>query len=135
MFSSNQVLEVSGEFDQLRGALDFAIDYYETQEKNLVFQITGDGKYCIGWKPDNGATKGWQDFQFDFDSGIVAKIIIQFLKKQKNKRSPYEYFDGSTGRGFLMKIIPGTFSEEENGIKDPFYGIVSFECFTNYYAK
>ena len=42
MFSSNQVFEISGEFEQLRGALDFAINYYETQEKDLVFQITED---------------------------------------------------------------------------------------------
>lgn len=135
MFSSNQILEVSGEFDQLREALDFAIDYYETQEKDLVFQITEDGKYCIGWKPDDGPTKCWENFQFDYDSEIVAKIIIQFLKKQKHKDSPYEYFDGSTDEGFLMKIIPETFADEKNGIKNPFYGIVSFETFSNFYSK
>ena len=135
MFSSNQKLEISGEFDQLRVALDFAIDYYETQEKDLVFQITEDGKYCIGWKPEEGPTKDWENFQFDYDSEIVAKIIIQFLKKQKCKDSPYEYFDGSTDEGFLMKNIPETFSDEYEGIKNPFYGIVSFETFTSFYSK
>lgn len=135
MFSSNQILEISGEFNQLRGALDFAINYYVTQEKDLVFQITEDGKYCIGWKPESDTIKGWQNFQFDYDSEIVAKIIIQFLKKQKYERSPYEYFDGCTGEGFLMKVIPETFADEEKGIKNPFYGIVSFETFTNFYSK
>ena len=127
MFSSNQVFEISGEFEQLRDALNFAIDYYEVQEKDLVFQITENGKYCIGWKPDDYSIEGWENFQFDYDSEIVAKIIIQFLQKQKCKESPYG--------GFLMKAIPETFSEEENGIKDPFYGIISFEPFVNYYSK
>lgn len=135
MFSSNQILEISGEFKQLRRVLDFAIDYYQTQEKDLVFQITEDGKYCIGWKPDDGPTKGWENFQFDYDSEIVSKIIIQFLEKQKHKDSPYEYFDGCTDKGFLMKNIPETFSDEYEGIKNPFYGIVSFETFTNFYSK
>ena len=135
MFSSNQLLEVSGTFYQLECALCFAINYCEANEKNLVFQTTEDGKFCIGWKPESGTTKGWQDFQFDYDSEIVAKIIIQFLQKQKYKESPYEYFDGGTNSGFLMKVIPETFSDEENGIKNPFYGIISFETFTNFYSK
>ena len=133
MMSSNQVFEISGSFDQLQLALDFAINFdgHGQHTKSLVFQTTEDGKYCIGWKPDNGPTKGWQDFQFDFDSEIVAKIIIQFLKKQKRKESPYEYFDGGTNKGFLMKLI----SDGQDGIKNPFYGIVSFETFTNFYSK
>ncbi len=135
MFSSNQILEISGEFEQLRQVLVFAIDYYQAQKKELVYQTTEDGKYCIGWKPDSGPTKGWENFQFDYDSEIVAKIIIQFLQKQKYKESPYEYFDGGTNTGFLMKNIPETFSDEQDGIKNPFYGIISFETFTNFYSK
>ena len=135
MFSSNQEFKISGDFSQLQSALEFAVGYDETQEKDLVFQIIEDGKYCIGWKLDDGPTKGWQDFQFDYNSEIVAKIIIQFLQKQKRKDSPYEYFDGSTDEGFLMKNIPETFSDEYEGIKNPFYGIVSFETFTNFYSK
>lgn len=135
MFSSNQVLEISGEFYQLQAALDFAIGYYEKEEKDLVFQITENGKYCIGWKPNDYPIEGWENFQFDFDTEIVSKIIIQFLKKQKFKDNHYDYFDGGTNEGFLLKAIPQTFSDEENGIKDPFYGIVSIEPFVNYYSK
>lgn len=135
MFSSNQKLIISGGFSQLQLALDFAMDYYEKQENKLVFQITEYGKYCIGWKPDEGPTKGWENFQFDYDSEIVAKIIVQFLQKQKYKESPYEYFDGGTNKGFLMKNIPETFSDEYEGIRGPFYGIVSFEPFINFYSK
>lgn len=135
MFSSNQEFKISGDFSQLQAALNFAIDYYEMQEKDLVFQTTKDGKYCIGWKPENDTIKGWQDFQFDYDSNIVSKIIIQFLQKQKYKESPYEYFDGSTDEGFLMKNIPETFADKYKGIQNPFYGIVSFELFINFYSK
>jgi len=135
MFSGNQEFKISGDFSQLQSALNFVINYYEIREKDLVFQITKDGKYCIGWKPDNCTIKGWQDFQFDYDSEIVAKIIIQFLQKQKYKESPYEYFDGSIDKGFLMKNIPETFSDEYECIQNPFYGIVSFESFTNFYSK
>lgn len=135
MFSSNQEFKISGVFSQLQPALNFAINYYETQEKDIVFQTTEDGKYCIGWKPNSGTIKGWQDFQFDYDSEIVAKIIVQFLQKQKYKESPYEDFDGSTDEGFLMKNIIETFSDEYGGIQNPFYGIVSFEPFVNFYSK
>lgn len=135
MFSSNQEFKISGDFSQLQSALNFAIDYYGTQEKDLVFQTTEDGKYCIGWKPENDTIEGWQDFQFDYDSEIVAKTIIQFLQKQKYKESPYEYFDGSTYGGFLVKNIPETFSDEYEGILNPFYGLVSFEPFINFYSK
>lgn len=135
MFSSNQEFKISGSFDQLQLALDFAIKFDGEHAKHLVFQTTEDGKYCIGWKPDRGPEKGWENFQFDYDSEIVAKIIVQFLSKQKYEESPYDYFDGGTDRGFLMKAIPETFSDERDGIKKPFYGIVSFEKFVNFYSK
>lgn len=135
MFSSNQEFKISGDFSQLQLALDFAISFDEAQAKQLVFQTTEDGKYCIGWKPNSGPEKGWENFQFDFDTEIVAKIIVQFLSKQKRKECPYDYFDGGTDCGFLMKVIPETFSDERDGIKNPFYGIVSFETFTNFYSK
>lgn len=135
MFSSNQEFKISGDFSQLQSALEFALGYDETSGNQIVYQTTEDGKYCIGWKPDSGPTEGWENFQFDYDSEIVAKIIVQFLQKQKYKESPYEYFDGGTNKGFLMKNIPETFSDEQDGIKNPFYGIISFETFTNFYSK
>lgn len=137
MFSSNQVLEISGDFSNLESALDFVIDYSGYKSNFICYQITEDGKFCIGWgNSDKKQPYGnWKKFEFDYDSSIVSRIIIQLLEKQKRKNSPYDYFDGSTDEGFLMKAIPETFSEEENGIKDPFYGIVSFEPFINYYSK
>ena len=134
MFSSNQVFQISGSMEQLEMSLRFVLDFSGQSRRDLVFQITDDGKYCIGWKSDTG-TKGWQQFQFDFDVSIVARIIIQHLRKQEDVESGYEEFDGSTGEGFIMNHIPNIFSDEWQGIKNPFYGIVYFAKFSNFYAK
>lgn len=132
MFSSEQIFEVSGDFDQLELAIKFAMDMHDWKgDKQYYFQITEDGKYCIGWSDENG----WKPFPFDFDVHIVSEIVKQHLRKHRTKDSNYEWADGSTDDGFLMKAIPETFSSEENGIKNPFYGIVSIEYFENFYAK
>ena len=134
MFASNQVFKISGEFDQLESALGFALAHSENTRSKLLFQIADDGKYCIGW----GGTeipKGWNEFQFDFDVSIVAKIIAQHIKKLSKVKSGYEWADGSTGDGFLMKNIPEMMSDKHDGVTNPFYGIVSFEPFCNFYSK
>lgn len=135
MFSSNQRLEISGTHDQLEDALNFALSFSGYAHSKLVFQITENGKYCIGWSSSDIVERGWEEFQFDPDTNIIAKIIVQFLTKQGRAESPYEYLDGCTSYGFLMKIIPESFSDEYKGIKNPFFGIVSFETFTNFYSK
>lgn len=119
--------------EQLEEVLRFALSFSGDSHSKLVFQTTDDGKYCIGWKSDSDI-KGWQEYQFDFDPSIVAKIIIQYLQKQENAVSDYELFDGGTEQGFLMKNIPELFDDYQ-GIKNPFYGIVSFEKFCNFYSK
>ena len=135
MFSSNQKLEISGECDQLKSALEFAIKLDGTDLDQLCYKITEDGKFCIGWMSvwSNKIPSGWEKFQFDFDFDIVSKIIVQFLSKQKQKDKPG--FDGSIEKGFIMRIIPETFSDFQNGIKSAFSGIVSFETFTCFYSK
>lgn len=66
---------------------------------------------------------------FNFSPSDKGKFVI--VQKQKNM-SP---FDGTTGKGFVMRVIPETFSDFENGIKNPFNGIVSFKAFTCFYSK
>lgn len=143
MFSSNQKFQMSGDMSQLEKALLFALEYSgnaknmtkSEQERGckLVFQISKDGKYCIGWGFQK-VPSGWSEYQFDFDVPIVAKIIIQHLGKLPFPKSGYERADGSTSKGFLMKNIGETFGDED-GIKNAFYGIVSFEPFCNFYSK
>ena len=130
MFSSEQVFEISGTMEQLETAIKFAMDMSESNKDNISYQITDDGKYCLGWSDG----KGWNKFPFDFDLHIVAKIVEQHLTKQKCD-NPYDWADGSTRKGFLMKAIPELFSDKYKGIKSPFYGIVSIEPYMNFNAK
>jgi len=142
MFSSNQILEVSGDLshsDDLYNALEFAlkasgnIDSFTRTENSskCVYQITEDGRYCIGWAFD-GVTDGWIEFQFDFNLSIISQIILQHLSKQEVEQ---DIWDGGYNKGFIMKAIPESMGNEHNGIKSPFYGIVSFEPYTCFYSK
>lgn len=129
MFSSEQILKISGDMDQLEMALKFAFDMYG-YPKTISYQVTADGKYCLGW----GDYEGWSSYPFDFDVHIVSEIIKQHLNKQQIE-NPYEDYDGSSERGFLMSAVSQTFSDLDEGIRHPFYGIVSIEAHYNYYAK
>ena len=131
MFSSEQIFEVNGSMDQLETAIEFAIRMAGIPNK-MAYQITEDGKYCIGWLPDE--KKGWNPLPFYFDAHILAEIIKQHLYKQ-DIENPYEDWDGSSEKGFLMKSIDRTFANEQDGIKNPFYGIISIEPDYIYYAK
>ena len=130
MFSSDQVFEVSGGMDQLEKAIKFAIDMYGIGGSGISYQITGNGKYCLGW----GDEGEWKKYPFDFDVHIVSEIVRQFLEK-RDCEDPYAWADGGSGKGFLMRVIPAVFSDEEDGVRNPFYGIVSIEPFMNFYAK
>ena len=142
MFTSNQKLEVSGSLhhkDELYNALEFALKLSDNFEcftrtdkpSKCVFQITDDGRYCVGWSFD-GTAKGWSEYPFDFDLSIISKIIEQHLMKQT---IIYDEWDGSYKKGFLMKVIEESLSDDDNGIKSPFYGIVEFSPFTCFYSK
>ena len=130
MFSSEQIFEVSGSMDQLEKAIRFAIDMHSIGKSGISYQITKNGKYCLGWGDD----EEWKKYPFDFDVHIVSEIVKQFLEKQ-DCEDLYAWADGSSEKGFLMKVIPEVFSDEKNGIKKPFYGIVSIEPYMNFYAK
>lgn len=144
MFSSNQILEVSGslsDWHELECALEFALKYsdnFKNTKKEeidrgckLLYQITEDGKYCIGWGYKN-VPKGWFEYPFRFNIDIVSRIIYQYLENFPIVR--YEW-DGSYTKGFIMKCIDSSMDEEENGIKNPFYGIIYFKPYTCFYAK
>ena len=131
MFSSEQIFEVNGTMDQLELAIKFAMDM-NGYTKHISYQITNDGKYCLGWTIDE--KNGWKELPFDFNAHIVAEIVKQHLEKQ-DVEDPYDDWDGSSEKGFLMKVIDRVFSNEKNGIKKPFYGIVSIEPHYIYYAK
>ncbi len=72
MFSSEQIFEVSGSMDQLEMAIRFAIDMYGIGKSGICYQVTEDGKYCLGWENE----EGWNKFPFDFDVHILSLIHI-----------------------------------------------------------
>lgn len=148
MFASNQQLKISGEFENLPMVLNFAMKLSEQDRRlsksenergcKILYQTTNKGKYCIGWGfkdiPD-----GWNEFQFDFDTEIVSKIIEQFLRKQTPINAEDEEVilgDGETNDGFIMKYpwVEGEWDIEDD-IINKFYCIVYFEKFVNFYAK
>lgn len=149
-FSSNQILQVSGKLDDIETALSFALklsghDKNLTQKERdrgckLVYQITTSGRYCIGWGFGE-APSGWSEYPFDFQTDIVAKIIAQYLKKQKHiNANKYDDYDGSCGDGFIMKHDDSIYDWDKNKvgtchIENPNYCIVYFQAFKNYYAK
>ena len=144
MFSSNQVLEVSGSLEhreELESALEFALNFSGHSKMmkkeeidrgcKLLYQITKDGKYCIGWGFKD-VPEGWFEYPFRFDIDIVSKIIHQHLESFPIENG---IWDGSHEKGFIMKIIDKFANTEKAGIKSPFYGIVYFEPYTCFYSK
>lgn len=143
MFSSNQILEVSGclsHSDELCNALEFALktsggllsfNNVTKADIRCVYQITSDGRYCIG-KSYGQPKDGWNEYPFDFDLSIISQIIIKHLEKQNIERDGW---DGSYHKGFIMKAIPEAMDDEYNGIKNPWYGIVEFCPYTCFYSK
>ncbi len=141
LFSSNQRFEVSGNLrssDELSSALEFALKFsgnYENMTKReidrgakLLYQITEDDKYCIGWAFGE-VPSGWSEYPFRFDIEIVSRIIKQYLED-----FPVEEHigDGSYRKGFIMKCL--SYSDYDT-IKESFHCIVYFEPYTCYYAK
>lgn len=142
MFSSNQILEVSGDLSQgndLYNALEFALKVSGninsfTRAENpskCVYQITDDGRYCVGWLYKD-IEDGWTEFQFDFDLGIISQIILNHLRNQEIEK---DIWDGGYHKGFIMKAIPESMGDEYDGIKKPFYGIVEFKPYTCFYSR
>jgi len=141
MFSSNQILKISGPLDKeyISKSLEFALqcsgdytNFIRTENPaKCVYQITEDNVLCIGWAWDKlGA--GWNNFPFNFNIDILTEIVINHLSKQEIKDSGW---DGSYEKGFVMAAIERSFADEKDGIKDPYYGIIKFEPFTCFYAK
>lgn len=144
MFASNQVLEVSGCLSlsgELEAALEFALKY-SGEDKNmlqseidrgckLVYQITKDGRYCIGWGFES-IPSGWSEYPFKFDIASVSKIIQQHLENYPVKE---DIWAGAYEKGFIMKCIDESLASENDGIKNPFYGIVYFKPYTCFYSK
>lgn len=132
MFSSNQVLQISGDLNpsDIKNALDFAMELYGYDNSQIGWQFSDDNKFCIGVIVNDNTD--WNKFplDMDFDTELAAVLIYKCLERQEYTLDGS--FDGSYEKGFLMKTIK---SDTKIKIKSSFYGIVSFEAFVNFYAK
>ena len=144
IFSSNQIFEISGSLsysNELETALEFALKYSGQDKRifqeeidrgcKLVYKITEDGKYCIGWGFET-VPNGWFEYPFKFDIASVSTIIRRHLESFPIKK---EVWAGTYEKGFIMKCIDESLASESNGIKSPFYGIVYFKPYTCFYSK
>lgn len=136
MFSSNQVFEVSCTKSQLRAVLAFALDMAHderTRPRNLVYQMTSDGRFAIGWFHQEPKA-GWQTLVSPTPSvDLLAEAAIQYLKDYPDRS--IELWDGSYEQGYLVKAIQETMATEWNGIKNPFYRYVTIQAHKVFYSK
>lgn len=136
MFSSNQVLSVSGELDikYIKHCLSFALHLanydYHSPKSTCTWQITEDGRYCIGWASVH-IPNGWNSYEFEFDINKISEIIYNHMQAI----DPYKANNCAACSGFVMDVIPETLAEQENGIIKPFYGIVCFRPYLCAYSK
>ncbi len=144
MFSSNQVLQISGSLNQLEKAIVFAMEYSGrkeifTRKENpgkCVYQITDDGRYCIGWSYHKEASEEWIEYPFDYDAKIISEIVSQYINKAEKPFNEFGGGDGSSKIGFLLREGPGGETyEERSRVKNNFYCIVNIRPFWCYYAK
>lgn len=142
MFSSNQILDITGSLDQITSALNFAMAYSgqlnhfsDAEQKRgckIVFQITEDGKYCIGWGFGE-VPEGWTEYQFKPDVNIISAIIRQRLETAPIED---EGWDGTYEHGFRMRSIPDfQYHELSKSIKNIGYCIIYIEPFSCFYHQ
>lgn len=142
MFSSNQILEISGGLNnekELANAIDFAIrlDGGMQPFQALLMQETLTGALCIGksyTNVDGEANEfpaGWAALPFHYDLTILALILKQKLDLQKVYEGSH---DGSYSKGFLLKAVnDDDFTNSD--IQNPEYAIFCVWPYTNFFAK
>ena len=72
---------------------------------------------------------------FDLTAAELERFVTDMGQPRFRAKQIAEWMGRGAPDFSVMKNIPETFSDEKNGIKRPFYGIVSFEPFTNFYSK
>lgn len=139
MFSSNQKLEVSGSIDsdEIKGALKFALSLFDKKTNDICYQIVDDEDLlCIGWWSEPGWTRfPLAEYNTDPTASSNIDLVVGFIKNWLEQQNyTFGYLDGSYDKGFLMKVINGNYSYN-NPINNSKCGIVSFEAYTNFFAK
>lgn len=119
MFSSRQIFDVLVDEDQLKPCIDLAMAMTDDTHMftrtdgrvNMAFAEPAPGIYAIGrgsmpnpsWCQPHEAGRGWTDFQFDYDTSIMSKIIWQWAMKQNYPEAPDT--DGSVRKGVRVMSL------------------------------
>lgn len=122
MFSSNQVIKISGELNPtaIANVLKFIKSAYN--EKWNCFKIAEDGTFILGNIYDLDK-EDWEKFQFEYDDQTLGMIICNHLRGLKYHDDGWDFFDGSTYEGFICEDIEMT------------WATIQFKPFTTFYAK
>lgn len=139
MFSSNQKFCVSCRKEQLKRTIELALWMHDDRPggRCLAYQTTQDGRFVIGWyhkEPE----PGWNKFMFERPGiDLIVEAVKQFANEHKSEWPDEEddMWDGSHGDGYLIEAAPETMSREYNGVKNPFYAIISVRYFSCFYSK
>lgn len=140
MFSSNQILDVSCEQQDLGEIIKFAIGLYGEDlftrndgRLKVAYSEPVPGVYAIGRGSFPGfsnnpglahpAKRGWTDYPFDYDPEIIAGIINQWVKKQSAPK--HTGTDGSEHLGIRVRCL-GSIGKE----LPPRYELPDWDCFS-----
>lgn len=152
MFSSDQIIDITSEFKNLPETLRFLIALYDDKmfkrksgRVHIAFAHPAPGIIAIGtgsMEPlDNGyqghqASRGWTDFQFNYDPDILAPFLKQWVKEQPRPHCPDT--DGSVSLGIRIRSLSSIYGElrpnQQAGF-DPFPSILYFTPHYNVYHK
>lgn len=129
MFTSNQVLKVSGTSYQLKLAVSFAMEM-SGQRSNIAYQKK-DGIFILGGI-QNKDTKGWTPYNTNASAAKIAEDIKAFLEGLDWRLPPLQNGLEYWQKGFLMTAV------DEDGsnipeIENKGFALVKFEPFNCYY--
>ena len=132
MFSKNQILKISGSInnDDLLYALEYVLNKFDLKNKNLAYQITDDGAYCLGWFSYDEPEIGWNAYTFSYNTDVMSLIIKDHIK---NNIVKIDEFGDRVQEGFLIRSCADLKYTERETIKNDFYCIAIITPYTLYF--
>lgn len=128
MFTTNQIMNISGTLDKLAPAIDFALRM-SGHANDIAWQVSGN-TFVIGYTAGR-QTEGWNQYNHGTSTKKIAKDICRFLKEQELKPLPQHDKDTYWDRGFLMTLVDD--SGEKPPVTNGEYALVRFEPYDCYY--
>lgn len=65
--------------------------------------------------------------------GLIVEAAKQCAEEHPAKSE--RFWDGGYEQGYLVEAIPEMMSDEYDGVKNPFYGIISVRSYECFYSK